>query len=1144
MTDPPDTHPPPSHAPTTPIQGDTEAVPGTPAEANESGNPVNVTIRVRRTRHRGRDVPPLPTDSTVITPPRQTPKRKEEGSDTFLAPPSPHRPTPQIRIETRQAWAKNSKASAKDANAKTAPLPEVTMAPGTRAERSDAHGTRGGAHQAPPAQDGLPPRADSGLLQIKPQGKNATRYAELEHAAEEAHTFDALAETFAEMIATMELYKAAPTKQCFSLLECIQGRLTNHHTFPREDESHESFSTVLSRSVVSPVSSLTAQIEAQQRRHRRPTPQLPRVPHGSTRGYQKANPDPDPPIPYPTDPRVQTRTGSPRVADIPAVPRKNRGSVGPTAQGGNGFGRVSAEAAEYPRTLGSKPANGPDTRAEPYSCLYPTPEAQATPLPNPSDERILIRFHGNIPPILSLPYPEILSSINACLAGLKLPVLVYTQKHSESGIFVVPATKEDLRVLSDKWDSWAPLVLPGGSIAPVATHCFLQVDGIPFAGAGTLDELRREFEERNPQLGRVVGTPTRLALVRSSFGYPHSLPLGAAAARASLMLRLVQSNTWKSRNPLDILMGVHDFNILCLQEPWEKEVDSFEYGGYFHITPNCDARHRVSMYFKQATIPGSSICPRPDLSTSPDILVVDFISKNRKITITNLYNDCETRAGVGLLAEVLAKLGRCAEIFLVLNSNSHHILWDSKTLTCVRPEDFDLHDLLIAHPLTLAPPLMSPHTSLPAMPSTSGLPRRRSDHLPITYELDPELSEVECSRYNPESMDVDKFIAILRHELGLPIPSILTQEELDDVVELLCTALIVAFEGSTEKRRPSCHSRRWWTLELTALLVDMKRACRIAAAKQATWHVFIRDLDRVSVYDVLGRLRGRRNSVFPSLVDPMTKEAVVEHEARGRLLGKGWFGTSAVEVVEVEGRSRNEKGRKGVKDTGGAAVRVEDGKEREQLMEPLGNGQVCDGEMAGLVCSTTKALRDECTCILCAADSQAALGGILSTKPRSGQFRAIRYDQLVRDAMLWYPHLTIVNMWTSAHIGTVGNELADDAAKIHPSSFPSFHSWDPRWKITKTGAVLCAVNKSPPSLIPSPLYSSSSILRKTSSNISQLRTGFTFLNADRAKSGFVDSAACDACGDPFETRAHFLLECQSWEPARQSLYADYEIERA
>ncbi|KAJ7206091.1 hypothetical protein GGX14DRAFT_367534 [Mycena pura] len=145
-------------------------------------------------------------------------------------------------------------------------------------------------------------------------------------------------------------------------------------------------------------------------------------------------------------------------------------------------------------------------------------------------------------------------------------------------------------------------------------------------------------------------------------------------------------------------------------------------------------------------------------------------------------------------------------------------------------------------------------------------------------------------------------------------------------------------------------------------------------------------------------------------------------------------------------------------------------------------------------------------------------------------------------------------MWTPAHIGTVGNELTDDAAKEattrdpDPSLFLSLtsirrhihlltlSSWDARWKVSKTGAALRAVDKSSPSHIPAPLYSSPSLSRKTSSSISQLRTGFTFLNADRAKSGFIDSAACEACGDPFETRAHFLLECQAWEPARQQLY--------
>ncbi|KAJ6507090.1 hypothetical protein C8R45DRAFT_923255 [Mycena sanguinolenta] len=49
-----------------------------------------------------------------------------------------------------------------------------------------------------------------------------------------------------------------------------------------------------------------------------------RVQHGSTRGYPKGNPYPYPSIPYPTNPRAQTRTGYPRVAALPAVPQTRR----------------------------------------------------------------------------------------------------------------------------------------------------------------------------------------------------------------------------------------------------------------------------------------------------------------------------------------------------------------------------------------------------------------------------------------------------------------------------------------------------------------------------------------------------------------------------------------------------------------------------------------------------------------------------------------------------------------------------------------------------------------------------------------------------------------------------------------------------
>ncbi|KAJ7649106.1 hypothetical protein DFH06DRAFT_917718, partial [Mycena polygramma] len=60
--------------------------------------------------------------------------------------------------------------------------------------------------------------------------------------------------------------------------------------------------------------------------------------------------------------------------------------------------------------------------------------------------------------------------------------------------------------------------------------------------------------------------------------------------------------------------------------------------------------------------------------------------------------------------------------------------------------------------------------------------------------------------------------------------------------------------------------------------------------------------------------------------------------------------------------------------------------------------------------------------------------------------------------------------------------------------------------------------------------------RKTISIISRLRTGPSHLNAHRHQSGFTNSPACEVCGEPYETRAHFLLQCPILEPLRQPLH--------
>ncbi|KAJ6541480.1 hypothetical protein B0H19DRAFT_875633, partial [Mycena capillaripes] len=210
---------------------------------------------------------------------------------------------------------------------------------------------------------------------------------------------------------------------------------------------------------------------------------------------------------------------------------------------------------------------------------------------------------------------------------------------------------------------------------------------------------------------------------------------------------------------------------------------------------------------------------------------------------------------------------------------------------------------------------------------------------------------------------------------------------------------------------------------------------------------------------------------------------------------------------------------------GGAAVRVENGQVCERILIPLGDGQVAEGEMEGILQATERALISDADHILIVSDSQAGLRGILSTAPRAGQSRAIQYDKTVRSAMARLPGLRITNLWTPAHIGTDGNELADDAAKaatrlLPPPTLPVslttckravstliLQRWRDLWNASTPGRGLREIDDSPPSLILRSPYISSAA-RAEISTLSQLRTDFSALNAHRFRCRLTNSPAC------------------------------------
>ncbi|KAJ7185948.1 hypothetical protein C8R46DRAFT_881929, partial [Mycena filopes] len=66
--------------------------------------------------------------------------------------------------------------------------------------------------------------------------------------------------------------------------------------------------------------------------------------------------------------------------------------------------------------------------------------------------------------------------------------------------------------------------------------------------------------------------------------------------------------------------------------------------------------------------------------------------------------------------------------------------------------------------------------------------------------------------------------------------------------------------------------------------------------------------------------------------------------------------------------------------------------------------------------------------------------------------------------------------------------------------------------------------------------------RAAISLVARLRMDFSELNAHRFRCRLSPSAACDACGAAYETRAHYLLHCPAWDRFRPALQrASYSV---
>ncbi|KAJ7035476.1 hypothetical protein C8F04DRAFT_1182380 [Mycena alexandri] len=407
-------------------------------EAIDSVADGHVTIR----RGSRRKVPPLAPDVEIL----HGANAKQPQQPTPRSTPSPHRPSPQLVIRDKGPALASATL---DPNS----TPEVTTDPGAA---GDDRGKRGGVHsRGPPPLRGrqVPSPSDDeadDYVETTPDkprtkgGKDKAKqraYARLGKAAAAATSLDELAGVLDEQLKTMRAYPATPTKECLATLDALLTRLKDHRTLPVADEDHATFSSVVARSVLDPMKSLAAQVEAQQK---------------AIQNLTKS---------------VEAARNAPLAAPAPSP-------------------SYAKAARDAPQT--------------------PTPKPKQPPLTRTAEERVLVRFVGEPPPLFHLPYVELVSRLNERLASLGLPQIQFAQKQTKGvpGLYVAPENgREGAEILTRRWDEWGPGALPGGRVVPVVMYRFLQVNGVPFASVGSMEEVAREFERRNGELGPVTGTP-------------------------------------------------------------------------------------------------------------------------------------------------------------------------------------------------------------------------------------------------------------------------------------------------------------------------------------------------------------------------------------------------------------------------------------------------------------------------------------------------------------------------------------------------------------------------------------------------------------------------------------------------------------
>jgi ribonuclease HI len=215
-----------------------------------------------------------------------------------------------------------------------------------------------------------------------------------------------------------------------------------------------------------------------------------------------------------------------------------------------------------------------------------------------------------------------------------------------------------------------------------------------------------------------------------------------------------------------------------------------------------------------------------------------------------------------------------------------------------------------------------------------------------------------------------------------------------------------------------------------------------------------------------------------------------------------------------------------------------------------GHAEVFDAEMAALSLGATKAEEfiqnsPNITHIAFFTDNAAATSAIVDPKPKTSQYFAIKFHQVIRPLLETHENLSISVSWCPSHCGIPGNERADQLAKEateleRQTPFSATHSnarrraktsilklWQIEWKNSPKVGRYAIANRIKPSLNPTQHFKELKNKREIFGRVIQCRTGHSYTGEFRQ--AFLplspDPTACPCDPETLETRNHILREC-------------------